>query len=293
MDQDLETVALVTRPTKSTQFYLFNLFGDYILPRGGCIWLNDLLYLLELLDVGERAARSTLSRMKQRGWFVTHREGRESQYILTAAGRAILEEGERRIFEAPHRGWDGRWRLVVYSLPEELRRERNDLRKKLAWLGFGNLAPGAWISPHNREDEVLEVARDLDVRDYVTLFHGGVSRPDEEIVAACWDLEALDAAYEAFVARYQPAYKALYAEMEAEGTLLLAPEACFQRRFWLTYDFQFFPRKDPNLPRRLLPAGWRGTAARQLLHDYRALLSAGMGDFLDERVGPCTDREDR
>jgi len=54
----------------STQFVVFNLFGDYILPHGGSIWTNNLLRLLELLDIGERAARSTLSLSLGMGDFI-------------------------------------------------------------------------------------------------------------------------------------------------------------------------------------------------------------------------------
>lgn len=287
MDQTLDSVELVTRPTSSTQFYLFNLFADYIVPRGGCIWTSDLLYLMDLLDVSERAVRSTLSRMKQRGWFLTYRKGRESQYVITAAGRAILEEGDKRIFEAPLTDWDGQWHLVVYSLPEELRKERNELRKKLNWLSFGQLAPGTWISPHNRENEIVTISNHLDVRDCVTLFHGRTIRADEEIVRQCWDILDLEAGYREFLQRYRPEYEALKSELNSNGWDAASPEEYFQRRFWLTFDFQSFPRQDPNLPQRLLPQDWIGYEARQLFLDYRALLSTAMGDFLDHLIGAC------
>src|SRR5690349_6334762 len=86
-------------PNVRTQFLIFTLFGDYILPRGGAIWTASLLYLLDLLGVGERAARSALSRMTSRGWLIARKRGRRSQYSLTAQGRALLEQGQRRIFE--------------------------------------------------------------------------------------------------------------------------------------------------------------------------------------------------
>lgn len=287
MEQDLETVELVTRPTNSTQFYLFNLFGDYIVPRGGAVWTNDLLYLLELLGVSERAARSTLSRMKRRGWFLTRKEGRESQYVITEEGQAILEEGDARIFERSFTDWDGTWHLIVYSLPEERRKERNELRKKLVWLGFGNLAPGTWVSPHGREEDVLAISRDLGVDEYVTVFTAETAS-DEEIVRQCWDLPGLEAEYEAFVERYRLEYERLKEEMDGDGGPELAAESCFKRRFWLTYDFQNFPRKDPNLPTELLPEEWVGHEARDLFMAYRQLLKRGMGDFMDKLVGPAS-----
>lgn len=278
MEQVYEEIELVTRPSSSTQFTIFNLFGDYILARGGAIWTNDLLYLLDLLGVSERAARTTLSRMRQQGWFETERHGRESQYRLTRRGRTILAEGDRRIFEAPLHDWDGRWHLVVYSLPEEIRKQRNALRKKLVWFGFGNLAPGTWVSPHNRQAELTAVLADLDIAPFATLFQAETGT-DEEIVQKCWDIPALAADYRRFLHRHQPEYDEARASRDG-----LTAEACFVRRFWLTYNFQRFPLKDPNLPVRLLPADWPGLPARQLFIDYRQLLSEGMDDFMDEVV---------
>lgn len=284
-----EEAQLLDRPSwrrgTSTQFVIFNLFGDYIMPRGGAIWTSRLLYLLGLLGIGERAARSTLSRMKQEGWLATRKQGRRAQHLLTRRGRAILEQGNQRIFEPPIESWDGLWRLVVYSLPEEKRELRNDLRKKLVWYGFGNLSPGAWVSPHDWLREVEAIIDDLALRPYVSLFTGRHvgAEPDHELVQRCWDLPALQQEYAAFVEHYAPEY-ALAQLLLAPGGAGLAAERRFVRRFWLTYDFQPFPRRDPNLPPALLPTPWVGTAARQLFSGYRRLLSHDLGEFLDQAL---------
>jgi len=139
MISDLQTTP---RTTQSTQFYIFNLFADYILAyNNGWVWTSKLLYLLDLLGISDRTARTTLSRMKKQGWFETERYGRESRYILTDAGRAIIDEGGKRIFESALTHWDGTWHTFVYSLPEEKRASRNELRKKLI-LPFRQPQPG-------------------------------------------------------------------------------------------------------------------------------------------------------
>jgi phenylacetic acid degradation operon negative regulatory protein len=278
MEQTLETIELVTRPSNSTQFYIFNLFADYVLPRGGRIWANDLLCLLELLGVNQGAARTTLSRMKQQGWFETTKDGRESQYAISERGRAILAEGDQRIFEEPVREWDGRWHLIVYSLPEEQRKLRNEFRKKLLWFGFGNLAPGTWVSAHDRQMELTAVQNNLGIGEFVTMFTA-VTADNDHIVQNCWDIPALAADYAQFVQRHQPAYEAF-----RDGWLTPPPADCFVRRFWLTYNFQRFPLKDPNLPAPLLPADWIGYTARQIFNDYRRLLEEGIGSFMDDIV---------
>lgn len=270
----------VTRSANSTPFFIFNLFADYILPyREGWAWTQDLIYLLGLLGLSERAARTTLARMKTRGWFETVKDGRRSRYMLTDLGRAIVAEGDKRIFEEPAPSWDGQWQLVVYSLPEELRVLRNELRKKLVWFGFGNLAPGAWVAAQDRRPEVEELVSRLEIAPYVSLFAGpriGLMS-DAEIVARCWDLPALAAGYDVFLARWQPRLATLAADLEA---VPLAER--FQQRFWLTFAFQPFPRQDPNLPMDLLPPDWPGFAARALFLHYRELLSAGLPEFLAE-----------
>jgi phenylacetic acid degradation operon negative regulatory protein len=175
---------------------------------------------------------------------------------------------------------------VVYSLPEEKRELRNELRKKLIWYGFGNLAPGAWVSPHDWQRELEAILDDLAVRQHAYLFTGRQvgAMPDQELVRRCWDIPGIEAEYLAFVERYAGEHEALAAESAGAGAVALTPEQCFVRRFWLTYDFQPFPRKDPNLPRALLPDPWAGFTARRLFISYRRLLSRGIGDFIDSIV---------
>ncbi len=264
------------RPTLQTQFIIFVLFGDIIMPRGGQVWASGLLSLLKLLGVSERAARSTLSRMVRKGWLRTRREGRHSLYTLTPKGQHLLAEGGQRIFEPRQRDWDGRWRLVVYSLPERKRKLRDDLRKRLTWLGFGCAAPGSWISVHDRQAEIDELLNDLNVHAYVYYFSDVrlAIGSDQEIVEECWDLKSLNRRYARFVAKWEPAYEKL-----VRGECL-SPDECFVQRFWITNEHSEFPRLDPNLPDALLPEDWQGDKAACIFNEYRSLLSERANEYL-------------
>lgn len=270
-----------TRTTSSTQFVIFNLFADYILPHNdGVAWTHQILYLLDLLGVTERAARTTLSRMRRQGWFETEKIGRQSRYRLTAKGREIIAQGEQRIFESPVENWDGQWHFVVYSLPEEMRGLRNDLRKKLTWFGFGRLAPGTWVGVHDRIDDLEQIVVAMGLRPYVALFTGRQTAliTDEEIVAKCWDLAQLDEAYQAYIASWQPRLVG----GDLDPTKDMPIEDRFWARFWLTFDFQPFPRLDPNLPTVLLEPDWSGYTARRLFTYYRVQLNDGLPEFFNE-----------
>ena len=280
------------RPSIRTQFLIFTLFGEYVVPRGGGAWTAGLLNLLGVLGVSERAGRSTLSRMSQKGWLRSRRNGRHSRYEITLRGQRIVEAGAVRIFEPRRVSWDGRWHIVAYSVPEGKRRLRSRLRTHLGWLGFGRLAPGTWVSPNDRRQEVEADLEDLAARPYAVYFSRSQLYfiTNEEIVSRCWDLKGLNREYARFLKKFKPAQEEARSAFGSGHPL--APAECFRRRFWLTLAYSQFPRLDPNLPEPLLPNDWLGTGAADVFQTYHRLLRASSEAFVDEvlRQDPTAGR---
>lgn len=264
----------------NSKFMLLVLFGEYIQERGGDIWLSDLLYLLELLGIGEHTGRSTINRMAREGWFTVTKDGRNSKFSLTEKGKNILQGGTLRVNETPPAEWDGMWHMVTYSLPEQLRKQRNSLRKQLNWLGYGSLGPGFWISPNNQHKELRPILKTLDVETAVHLFSGQYDGPLEpfEIVDLCWDLEELIGQYEQFNTAYQQDFDQFKVETDP------IPADCFVKRFMLTVKLFPILQKDPNLPLSMLPKAWPGAVGRKLFSEYRTLLTPIVDTFIDEII---------
>lgn len=63
--------------------------------------------------------------------------------------------------------WDGRWRFVGFDIPEELKRSRNILRRKLRSLGFLELQKSLLVVPYECHNEITLVLQFLDVHTYV------------------------------------------------------------------------------------------------------------------------------
>jgi phenylacetic acid degradation operon negative regulatory protein len=270
---------MTSRPSIRTQILIFTLFGEYVVPLRATAWTTGLLKLMRLLEVTERAARSTLSRMSQKGWLASTREGRYSRYALTSRGHRVVEEGGVRIFEPRRMTWDERWHMVAYSVPERKRQLRGKLRQRLGWLGFGYLAPGTWISPNDRASDVEADLHDLGAMEYAQYFSGMKLHfaSHEEIVNRCWDLASLNVDYTNFLSIYKPGYRRAVRKGKS-----LEPADSFVQRFWLTLDYLQFPRRDPNLPPALQPKGWLGTKASQLFQDYHELLKKPSDQFVSE-----------
>ena len=63
--------------------------------------------------------------------------------------------------------WDGKWRLVIFDIPEEIRKGRDALREKLRKLGFYELQKSVFVFPHECKDEVDFVIEFFGLREYV------------------------------------------------------------------------------------------------------------------------------
>ncbi len=258
---------------------VFDLFGDYLRYRGGTVRLRSLVALMGAFDVPEATVRVVVTRMRNEGWLDSARNGRETSYALTEASWGLLDEGRARIFERAPGPWDGHWHMVMYSVPETDRALREQLRKKLAWLGFGSLSPSVWVSPHDRTPAVrLEFGGHAGV--VIDAFHARSDGADDDrdMADRCWGLAQLDHDYVELLAHYQPRLA------DYRAGALRGREALVERMA-LIHDYRMFPFRDPDLPPELLPAGWSGRIAHEVFREAHSLLRAPAEEFVDDLLG--------
>ncbi len=80
-------------------------------------------------------------------------------FYLTRKGRieiikTIIKEKKNKKVK-----WDGKWRAIIFDIPELNRRERAFLRNELRWMGFRKLQDSIWIFPYNIEKELLSLLK--------------------------------------------------------------------------------------------------------------------------------------
>lgn len=63
--------------------------------------------------------------------------------------------------------WDGKWRMVVFDIPENLKSVRNIFRNKLLNLGFIIIQDSVFIIPWECEDIVRYLAREYKIVPFV------------------------------------------------------------------------------------------------------------------------------
>jgi DNA-binding transcriptional regulator PaaX len=63
--------------------------------------------------------------------------------------------------------WDGKWRLVVFDVPEKFRHGRDALRQKLRELGFYELQKSVFVFPYECKNEIDFIVEFFGMRSYV------------------------------------------------------------------------------------------------------------------------------
>jgi phenylacetic acid degradation operon negative regulatory protein len=263
---------------------LVTIFGDAIAPRGAAATLGSLIRLAEPLGLPERLVRTSVARLAHDDWLVPRRNGRLSEYRLSATGERRFSDATRRIYGEVPTSWDGRWTLVL--LPPGTGRAREELRDDLRWLGFGQLGPGLFAHPTRTADDTREQLRSMEGRSegiVVLESTSGDLESDRRLARTGWDLAELELRYRRFVRAFAPA-------LEAVEALEPRPETAFVLRTLLIHEYRRIHLRDPMLPAALLPDNWiGGTAYEATRRIYARVFDAAetyLGDTCATLDGP-------
>jgi len=266
---------------------LLTLLGDYWWQRTESLPSAAIVGLLAEFGVSDSAARAALSRLTRNGLLVTSRSGRRTFVRLSQRAADVLDDGGRRIFSfgATPAPWDGMWSLVAFSIPEEHRSARDELRKELRWLGFAPLYDGLWVCPRDHAGDVMARLKHLGIST-ATAFRatalpaataagvvtaaglvgaGGAAAADgaggalvtADIPARAWDLSGLRDRYQEFTE-----FAGLLRDQTVAGEITTADALVARTR--VMNEWRAFPAMDPDLPYELLPPAWPRAAARDL-----------------------------
>lgn len=260
--------ARLTDGTRARQM-LITLMADYWLAEGALAPSGVLVDLMGDFGVSVSGSRTLLSRLTREGRFVTVKDGRRTFYALSEQARTRLAGGLRRIadFGDPERGRAGRWTGVAFSVPEQQRAVRQQLRKGLSWLGFAPLYDGMWITPRPVGREAEALIGQLGIG-HASVFEGRITgigdchgKPTD-----AWDIESIEQLYGEFLDG-----------MGRLGDLATDPAEALVLRTELINVWRSFPRIDPDLPLELLPGDWpRFRAQAAFVRSYDALAPAAM-----------------
>jgi len=87
--------------------------------------------------------------------------------LLTEKGRQKALKYNFDMMKITPHVWDGKWRMVVFDVPEERRDARDSLRAKLKNLGFYELQKSVFVHPFNCKNEIDFIIELFELRRHV------------------------------------------------------------------------------------------------------------------------------
>lgn len=107
--------------------------------------------------------RQAMRRLERRRLLEWRKEGDSWRSRLTPAGKAYAQKIERaeRILLHPKKVWDGKWRIVIFDVKEKYKSSRERFRRILQKAGFVRLQDSVWVYPHDCEELIALMRKDL------------------------------------------------------------------------------------------------------------------------------------
>ncbi|WP_185897321.1 PaaX family transcriptional regulator C-terminal domain-containing protein [Paenibacillus zeisoli] len=247
----------------------------YLISSTRDIDVKTLVDIYEARDVSPQIIRNTLSRLKKDGYIESTER---SRYAVTPLGSEFIQTINRKPLLIEQQ-WDGVWHMVMFEVPEADRKKRDAFRGGLLQLGFGLLYKSVYISPWDYTEDVLLLADNLGITDWVTLgkgsfVHNGIT---PEKAGEIWSLNSLNEVYltkqEWIHSRFSPSLESLLKEKPVDD------RALFVRFLELGEIIAELGLSDPILPEELLPEGWIG---RSCFLEYQRLLRTIAGAIPEE-----------
>lgn len=108
----------------------------------------------------------TLRRLRLKGFLETDKQQTETILKLTDKGKneAIL----RKILK--NENWDGKWRVVIFDIPEVNKKTRDIFRSRLKLWEFQQLQKSVWVTKKNIIPILREFTKELHLERWVLFF---------------------------------------------------------------------------------------------------------------------------
>ena len=120
--------------------------------------------------------KKAIERLKKMKFIIEHghklsitEKGADALGDAIHATAALLQNGTR---------WDGRWRIVVFDIPEKYRLLRNHVRNILKRAGFVQLQQSVWVFPHDCKELVQLIQRESALSKFI--LYGVLERIESE-----------------------------------------------------------------------------------------------------------------
>ncbi|TSC94304.1 MAG: phenylacetic acid degradation operon negative regulatory protein [Candidatus Berkelbacteria bacterium Athens1014_28] len=121
--------------------------------------------------------------LRRMGYIQTFVDKNQKYLELTKKGKLRGELFKKEIKEIRHPiKWDGKFRLVIFDVPEKHKTERDLLRSKLKQLNFIQIQKSVYAHPFECTEAIGALTYNYNLSDYVSIFIADAILGEENII---------------------------------------------------------------------------------------------------------------
>lgn len=200
-------------------------------------------------EIGDAAIRNYISRLYKKGYISKIRKGRNIFIRLTADFWKIEKSSITVKKEHYKKRWDGKWRILIYDIPESIKHRRESLRQFIRELGFGMVQESCWVSSYDYSDVLYDFLQKKKILDYVCMYEGKfyAGKSIDILVEEVWKLKSLSERYEVLINSCKETSDAIMKNP-------LTTQKYYQMYYQLYDEYIRLLKLDPFLPDKFLKA---------------------------------------
>jgi len=186
--------------------------------------------------------------------------------LITGNGLKRLPRAKGMIeYNLPY--WLKNWTMLIFEIPESQKNKRDKLRYRLKKHNFGMIQNSVWISPREVPRSVNLFVADKDILSMIQSLKFSVSKEDSyELISRAWQINKLNQEYREYVEEAKERFNLVkeykWNSKDIKNRTLKMLSEDFKARY------HELVRKDPKLPKTILPSNWQGFRAH---HIYKQL----------------------
>lgn len=162
---------MARKPNEHLSLYLLKLTGMGALFIGASILapafpyqaVKHLLKKKFKTDYNDRQIASSIRYLKRKQFIAFENKQSKFRAVMTKLGKRHLKQISIDLIKIKPHAWDGKWRIVMFDIPEDHKSARHAFRRRLQELNFVHFQRSVFLLPFRCEEEIKTIANALNV----------------------------------------------------------------------------------------------------------------------------------
>ena len=119
----------------------------------------------------QKGTQKNLYYLKRQG-YVKYTRQKKDEYLIEITERGmneVLREGFKKLHIRKGQRWDGKWRIVMFDIPERYKWGREGFRRRLEEIGCRQLQKSVFVTPYRCKKEVVLISEIYGVKEFVKI----------------------------------------------------------------------------------------------------------------------------